>query len=120
MMWRENGLAELYAYLPHVSANTNAIENIKPETIVNPDYGDSIGRGAFKWTPGAWGTVAQRVKMNDVGKANAEVEIYFNGKSVINIKGLELCTFSSSTFRGVMYQCFFGGMCSFIFSLLVV
>jgi len=47
--------------------------------------------------------------MNDVGKANAEVQIYFNGKSVINITGLELRDSSSSTFRGGQYQCFFGG-----------
>ena len=59
-----------------------------------------------------WNTVAERVKLNDVGQANGEVEIWFNGKSVINLTGIVLCISEECSLRGLQCQTFFGGKTS--------
>ena len=108
-MWRQNGLGELYAYLPQIPSNTVAFANTPPKTVSNPAYGDSVGRGAFTWATGAWTRVAQRVKLNDIGSANGEIEVYANGQSVIKVSGLTFRTDPSSLVRGAQIQTFFGG-----------
>ena len=67
---RENGKGELYAYLPVTPSNTERLLSIPPRSIQHPDYGFSAGRGAFKFTPGRWTTVAERVKLNTVGQSD--------------------------------------------------
>jgi hypothetical protein len=48
-----------------------------------------VGRGAFSFRPGTRVTyVAQRVKLNDIGVANGELELWVDGCSVV--KGLTL------------------------------
>ena len=74
MMWRvigqrENGIGELYAYLPLNDANTAALLAV-PHSHRNPDYGFSVGRGLWTFVPGRWTAVAERVKMNTPGQAD--------------------------------------------------
>jgi len=109
LMWRENGLGELYAYLPQIPSNTVAFANTPPKTVSNEAYGDSVGRGAFTWATGEWTRVAQRVKLNDIGSANGEIEVYANGQSVIKVSGLTFRTDPNSLVRGAQIQTFFGG-----------
>lgn len=66
---REGGAGELYAYVPLNDANTRALEAV-PGSRRNPDYGFSVGRGAWRFEPGRWTAVAQRVKMNTPGQAD--------------------------------------------------
>ena len=75
MMWRdigprENGIGELYAYLPQNATNVAAMLAVPPRSIQHPDYGFSVGRGAWRFETGKWTTVAERVRMNAVGVAN--------------------------------------------------
>jgi len=111
LMWREDGAGELYAYLPQTSLNTDRLLQVPPRSIQHPDYGFSVGRGAWYFTPGTWMTVAQRIKLNNIDHTDGEIEVYINGKSVILVKGLTLRTSESPSSRvqGLHFQTFFGG-----------
>lgn len=108
LMWRENGMGEIYNYLPQNSANS-AYCSTPPLSVCNAQYGDSIGRGAWSWQNNEWNVVSQRIKLNDVGSANGEQQVFINGVSVLNLSGLELIVEQGAAFYGIMAQSFFGG-----------
>ncbi|TDL19278.1 hypothetical protein BD410DRAFT_830416 [Rickenella mellea] len=112
LMWRSNGKGELYDYLPLTSTNAKALSTVGPETILNSDYGYSVSRGSWTFPAGQWVTVAERIKMSDPHKANGEVQIWINGNSVINVKGLEFRNTTDSVIQGMHFQIFFGGSTS--------
>jgi hypothetical protein len=66
-----------------------------------------VGRGAFTFPTGEWVTLAQRVKLNDVGSSNGEQELFVNGVSTINLTGLEISVESDTKIYGIMAQTFF-------------
>lgn len=68
---RAGGRGELYAYLPLSESNTRRLLAI-PGSYQNPEYGISVGRGSFSFNAGVWTTVAERVKLNDLGQKNGE------------------------------------------------
>jgi len=112
-MWRTKGQGEFYTYLPSpenpgFEANSKLC-NVAPNSDCNPSYGASVGRGAFDFKSGQWNTVSQRVRLNDVGQSNGEMELFFNGKSVITVKGLKFRNSDQGRFRGLQGQTFFGG-----------
>ena len=86
---------------------------VPPKSIKHPDYGFSVGRGAWTFTAGRWIAVAERVKMNTVGHADGEIEVYIDGRSVIHAKGLTLRDTEApdSYVQGMHFQTFFGGKC---------
>ncbi|KAJ3503427.1 hypothetical protein NMY22_g18254 [Coprinellus aureogranulatus] len=53
--------------------------------------------------------VAERVKLNDMGESNGEVQLWVNGRSVIDVKGVVLRARGAGKMRGVQFQIFFGG-----------
>jgi hypothetical protein len=113
LMWRTDGAGELYLYLPpsdiaQFSANA-AVCNIQPVSLCNPTYGASVGRGAFTFAAGTRTYVTQRVRLNDVGQANGEIELFADGKSVISASGLILRDSTDGKIRGLQMQTFFGG-----------
>lgn len=122
-MWRTNGEGEFYTYLPSddnpgFEANKNLCDT--PNSFCNPTYGASVGRGAFDFKSGQWNTVSQRVRLNDIGQSNGELELFFNGKSVISVSGLKFRESAEGRFRGLQCQTFFGGkypafLCSAIY-----
>lgn len=67
LMWRENGAGELYAYIRHSPKNAERLKQVPPKSVQHPDYGFSVGRGAFRFPAGEWVAIAERVKMNTVG-----------------------------------------------------
>jgi hypothetical protein len=71
LMWRRDGKGEIYAYLPVNETNTNALLAVPPYSKANPDYGISVGIGAWTFGSGIWTAIAQRVKLNDIGRADA-------------------------------------------------
>ena len=75
----------------------------------NPTYGASVGRGSFKFTTGEWTVVSERVRLNDPGKANGQLQLYANGRTVVNVGGLVLTTSSQGRIQGMQFQTFFGG-----------
>ncbi|KAJ6619772.1 hypothetical protein B0H10DRAFT_2163832 [Mycena sp. CBHHK59/15] len=113
LMWRTGGMGEIYSYLPDYevdgfSANKKVCD-VAPLSECNPTYGASVGRGSFTFPTGAWTTVSQRVKLNDVGQANGEMQLWVNGKSVINVSGIILRDSAAGRHRGIQMQTFFGG-----------
>ncbi|TFK60063.1 hypothetical protein BDN72DRAFT_553215 [Pluteus cervinus] len=113
LMWRTDGAGEFYTYLPpydipKFAANRKQC-NVPPLSDCNPTYGASMGRGAFYFKAGQWTTISERVRLNDVGKANGELELFVGGKSVINVKGLILRDGDAGRMRGIQMQTFFGG-----------
>lgn len=48
-----------------------------------------------------------RVKLNDVGQANGEQELFVDGQSVINISGVTFATEEDTAIFGIMAQTFF-------------
>ncbi|KII95657.1 polysaccharide lyase family 14 protein [Plicaturopsis crispa FD-325 SS-3] len=121
LMWRANGAGELYAYMPPTQSNTRALLSV-PNSIKNPDYGISVGRGAWTFQAGVWTAVAIRVRLNDLGSEDGEIEVFVNGGSVIHVKSL---TFRGAKvdgegfettgdeddvkIKGMHFQTFFGG-----------
>ena len=105
-------MGELYAYLPLLQQNADAVAKVPPVTDENPVYGFSIGRGAFTFPTGKWITVAQRIKLNDPPSAfNGEVEVFVNGNSTIRVTGVAMRTGkeTNSVIRGMHFETFFGG-----------
>ncbi|KAF8970939.1 polysaccharide lyase family 14 protein [Flammula alnicola] len=94
LMWRTQGAGELYTYLPPYTDPRFAANKKQcnvPNSDCNPTYGASI------------------VKLNDAGKANGELELFVEGKSVIQVSGLILRDSNAGRIRGIQMQSFFGG-----------
>lgn len=108
LMWRENGEGEFYTYLPPALGSNRKVCSL-PNSHCNPTYGASVGRGSFRFATGAWTRITERVRLNDAGKANGELQLFVNGKSVLNVDGLELRNSESGKIRGMQMQTFFGG-----------
>lgn len=109
LMWRTDGAGELYTYLPQSDANTQNLCTAPPKSICNDVYGASVGRGSFKFIPGQRTTISQRVKLNDAGESNGELELFVAGKSVVNVTGLIYREVDEGRIRGIQMQTFFGG-----------
>jgi len=113
LMWRTDGAGELYTYLPPSDiprfAANKAICKVKPVSDCNPTYGASVGRGSFSFAAGKRTYVSQRVRLNDVNQANGEIELFADGKSVVNVSGLILRDSGDGRIRGLQMQTFFGG-----------
>ncbi|EJD40739.1 hypothetical protein AURDEDRAFT_69685 [Auricularia subglabra TFB-10046 SS5] len=108
LMWREDGAGEIYAYVPPDPANDHLLDLEGSET--DPTiYGLSIARGAFHFARGNWTVVAQRIKLNTFGKADGEIELWANGKSVIHATGVVLRAVETTKIRGIEAETFFGG-----------
>ncbi|KAJ6606219.1 hypothetical protein DFH09DRAFT_966411 [Mycena vulgaris] len=113
LMWRTDGMGEIYSYLPDYDVDgfeaNKVVCDVAPKSECNPTYGASVGRGAFTFPTGEWTTVSQRVKLNDVGQANGEMQLWVNGQSVIDVSGIILRDSDSGRHRGIQFQTFFGG-----------
>lgn len=107
LMWRDGGIGEVYAYLPHSKQRKNLCDN--KVNICNPDYGFSLGRGKFKFPTGKWVSVRQVLTLNTAGKQNGVLSLYVNGKRVMTEKKLVFRTNSSGRVVGIMFHTFFGG-----------
>lgn len=108
LMWRTDGMGEIYNYLPTSVQQGNGYCQTAPKSICDTTYGDSIGRGSYTWATGAWTTVAQRIKLNDVGQANGEQQLWVNGQPIMHLTGLQLIVKEAKIY-GIMAQTFFGG-----------
>lgn len=109
LMWRTDGAGEMYTYLPPSYDANNNVCDVAPKSLCNPTYGASVGRGSFTFEAGKSNPVSMRVRLNDVGQENGELELFSNGESVINVGGLVLRDSDAGRIRGLQVQTFFGG-----------
>lgn len=98
-MWRDDGLGEVYAYMPHSKQRKNLCDD--KVNICNPDYGFSLGRGTFEFPTGKWVSVRQVLTMNTAGKQNGEISVYINGKRKMTEKKLVFRTHSTDRVVGI-------------------
>lgn len=110
-MWRASGVGGLYTYLPLTDHNSTQQRSIPPLSVENADYGFSVGRGSFNLQKaiGNWVTVATRLKLNDIGSENGEIELWIDGNRVIFVDGLMLRESEMYSIQGMHFQTFFGG-----------
>lgn len=110
MMWRKEGMGELYNYFPTDVQQGGGYCETAPMSHCDAKFGDSIGRGAFTFPSGKWTTLTQRLKLNTpASESNGEQELWVDGKQVINLSGLRIRTTDETRIYGVMAQTFFGG-----------
>ncbi|PSR73308.1 hypothetical protein PHLCEN_2v10836 [Hermanssonia centrifuga] len=83
LMWREGGAGELYLYAPK-DKQTEPLCSTPPLSVCDADYGLSVGRGSFNFTPGAWTHVKQTVTLNTPGQQDGGFVLEVDGSEVIN------------------------------------
>lgn len=54
-------------------------------------------------------SIAQRIKLNDIGQNNGEFQVWANGVEIMNIVGLSFRSDDTSRVRGCQIQTFMGG-----------
>jgi hypothetical protein len=91
-MWRQNGAGEVYAYLP-----------------TSRGYGTSIGRGNWRFSTGVWHRIDQEVTLNTPGQANGRIRVWFNGRQVLDQRGVTFRTVPQLQIDGILFSTFFGG-----------
>ncbi|CAE6446151.1 unnamed protein product [Rhizoctonia solani] len=87
LMWRANSDGELYLYAPK-DKQTSEVCSTPPRSICEADYGLSIGRGSFKFTPGQWTHVSQTVVLNTPGKQDGYFALDVNGERIMDLSRL--------------------------------
>jgi len=93
LMWRKQGQGELYEYV----ANKES------------DYGESVGRGRWRFTPGQWVTVEQEIVLNDPDEENGIARIWIDGQPTLEQHGIVYRTTDRVHIDGLMFSTFFGG-----------
>lgn len=91
-MWRAGGDGEVYAYLP-----------------TSEKHGTSLGRGCWRFEPGHWTAIQQRVKLNTPGAADGEVTVWQDGREVFTKGDLTFRTTDQLEIEGLFFSTFFGG-----------
>jgi hypothetical protein len=91
-MWRRGGDGEVYAYLP-----------------TSREHGTSIGRGAWRFVPGRWTSLEQRVRLNRPGVADGRITVWVDDVQVLDERGVRFRTSPAVRIDGVFLSTFFGG-----------
>lgn len=92
IMWRRDGDGEMYAYLP-----------------TSEGYGDSIGRGSWRFQPGVWHHLKQTITLNDPQAADGRIQVWVDGEQVIDQSGLVFRSTADLKIDGLFFSTFFGG-----------
>lgn len=91
-MWRRDGDAEIYAYLP-----------------TSEEHGTSLGRGSWTWKTGKWTCVEQEVRLNTPGQSDGSVTVWLDGEEEQRVDSLTFRTVDSLHIEGIFFSTFFGG-----------
>ena len=91
-MWRANGDGEAYAYL-----------------ATSDSYGTEIGRGRWRFRPGEWHCLEQRVVLNTPGGDDGRLAVWVDGSLLVDERALRYRTTESLQIRGIFFSTFFGG-----------
>jgi hypothetical protein len=101
-------MGELYVYLDD-SAQVPELCQIPPFSFCNPQYGSSLGRGAFKFKTGEWTAVSQTITLNTLGKKDGKFSVSCNGEEVISFDRVSWQSNTKVPFVGIDFETFFGG-----------
>ncbi|KAG9063000.1 hypothetical protein KI688_004600 [Linnemannia hyalina] len=107
MMWRQNGVGEVYAYVP---ADPKSAFCKDSQVLCNDQYGKSIGRGQIFFQPGVWTRLDMVMELNEpAGNSNGTLEVYQNGNLVVQMNNIPYRSSGMVGFQGLLFSSFFGG-----------
>ncbi|KAH6559843.1 hypothetical protein BASA50_006322 [Batrachochytrium salamandrivorans] len=106
-MFRGNGAAETYLYLDFPSQVPEFCQ-VPPRTICNPDFGTSLGRGAWTWRTGRWVTASETITLNTLGETDGAIEVKIDGVTMLSFDQIAWRT-ANFGFLGIHFDTFFGG-----------
>ena len=92
LMWRTNGMGEVYAYTP-----------------TSTKFGTSLGRGAWTFERGKWQCIEQELSLNTPGQLDGQVRVWVDDKLVYENTQMLFRTTMALTIEGVFFSTFFGG-----------
>ncbi|KAI0695112.1 hypothetical protein C8T65DRAFT_744143 [Cerioporus squamosus] len=105
----------LLAHLPFSgkAANDQALCHLPPACVCPPEadpraYG--LGMTAFKFAAGQRTTLGQRVRLNDAGQANGQIELYVNGTSMFLADKVVVRTHDEGRIWGLQMRTSFGAI----------
>ncbi|XP_050416605.1 uncharacterized protein LOC126830288 [Patella vulgata] len=105
-MWRSHGNGEVYAYIPD---NQTSDFCTSSDVHCNFQYGNSLGRGSWKFAIGQWLRLEQEVKLNDPSNHNGYVKVWLNGTQVYERMALVFRNHNNIKIDGITFSTFFGG-----------
>ncbi|KAF8326101.1 uncharacterized protein EI90DRAFT_2930998 [Cantharellus anzutake] len=110
IMWRANGMGELYLYVDKSKQRPNLCTSTPYTSECNPQYGLSLARGSFNFTPGAWTHLKQTVRLNTPGVQDGGFTLDANGVRVLTLDGIFYRGPEPAFgFSGIFFSTFFGG-----------
>ncbi|GJN88777.1 hypothetical protein Rhopal_001746-T1 [Rhodotorula paludigena] len=83
LMWRTNGMGELYLYAPR-EKQVDALCTLGPLSYCNSVYGMSIGRGSWTFKTGEWTDIRQDIWLNTPGQPDGGFNIWVNNELVLS------------------------------------
>lgn len=101
LMWRHNGIGEIYLYSPKQKRIKNA--------LYHDNYGISLSRGNYKFDVGKWINIKEEIVLNDINKNNGIIKLWINNKLVIQYNNIILRKYDNIYINGIMIQVFYGG-----------
>jgi len=109
VMWRTDGMGEVYAYLPENNANDALCSS--NHFLCNQDgFGTSIDRGSFSFVTGKWNLVTLLVRLNSpLNTLNGEITLYYNNVKALDEQAIQLRTDNDINIGGLYFSTFFGG-----------
>lgn len=113
-MWGKDGEARLYLYHPGMDIREGLDDDGNPlktygETFKFGDPEGATDPDNFEYFESdTWHHLVQRVKLNEVGDENGEIEVWMDGEQMLDLTGLELTT-TDTQINKAMLDSFFGG-----------
>ncbi|GAA5895928.1 hypothetical protein JCM8208_005127 [Rhodotorula glutinis] len=108
LMWRPQGLGEVYAYVPTDAGFCEEGER-RGDVACDVSWGTSLSRGSFRFERARWHTITQLVSLNDPPLANGLLHLYLDDHLVLSHSDILWRTSPNVTFDAVLFSTFFGG-----------
>lgn len=99
-MWRPEGRAVVYAYLPPSDNGRYGSETWGQDLALNK-----------KFIPGQWHCLQQRVVINDIGQENGQLQVWFDGELVLELDDITYRKRDTTAGKigGMYFSTFHGG-----------
>ena len=97
-MWGRDGKARLYLY--HMDKPSKYGENF--------DFKDESGKDVY-FERGKWQNLIQRVKINDGNQHNGKIDVWKDGKKVLDLDRLQFVN-NNKSIDGMLFSSFHGGL----------
>ncbi|KPV73810.1 polysaccharide lyase family 14 protein, partial [Rhodotorula graminis WP1] len=108
LMWRPQGLGEVYAYVPTYAGFCEEGQR-RGDVACDKAFGTSLSRGSFRFERARWHTITQLVSLNDPPLANGLLHLYLDDHLVLSHTDILWRTNPNVTLDAVLFSTFFGG-----------